>query len=73
MERINENEFFKKCSYRNCDNIISDVKRSNSKYCCRACKDNEKIYVKRHKRMIEKSFNEQNELVKLVKIIKNNL
>ena len=73
METINENEFFKKCSYRNCDNIISDVKRFNSKYCCRACKDNEKIYVKRHKRMIEKSFNEQNELVKLVKIIKNNL
>ena len=42
----------KLCSYRNCINLIIG-RRSDSKYCCSKCKENEKTYLKRDKKKLE--------------------
>jgi hypothetical protein len=70
MEEINENDFIKRCcTYRNCGKILSDTKRSDSKYCNKKCKDNERTYIKRERK---KDKEEKEEIVKnLIQIEKN--
>ena len=55
---IDEDDFFKiqsrNCGYRNCINVIPNDRRSDSKYCCNKCKENERTYLKREKRRFRK-------------------
>lgn len=53
MEEINEKDFIKKCSYRNCGCVIPDGLRSDAKYCNKKCKDNERTYIKREMKKIK--------------------
>ena len=41
------------CSYRKCDNDITE-KKKEAKFCCRNCKNMEKTYIKRKEKLIEK-------------------
>jgi hypothetical protein len=65
------------CFYRNCRNEIGEGKRKDAKFCCRNCKDMEKIYRKRKKAMIEKYSKKELEYVnnfkKIVELIKGEI
>ncbi len=52
----------KDCKYNNCNNIISDSKYSNSKFCCRNCKQK----YRRQQLNISKKLNNPTDL-KLLK------
>lgn len=73
IEVIDEEKFFRKCSYRNCGKSI-EHKRRDAKYCDRNCKTCEQKYRKRKAILIEKYKQKELEKVKqykeLVKVIK---
>ena len=69
MEEINEKDFIRTCSYRNCGCLIPDTTRSDAKYCNIKCRDNERTYIKRENRRMKK---EKELIVKnLIQVEKN--
>ena len=67
METINENEFFRKCEYRNCNKSL-DGRRPNVKYCDRKCKSMESTYVLNKKKLLKKYM--EAEMIKIENIKK---
>ena len=67
METINENQFFKVCSYRHCNNSL-DGKRTQAKFCCRACKSMEGTYILNKKHQLEKYILKEKAMIELIKM-----
>lgn len=55
----------RKCEYRNCAMPLKE-KRKGAKYCCRACKDNEKKYKMRELRRVERDKDYILEMLRLI-------
>jgi len=59
----------KRCEYRNCGCNIPETTRSDAKYCNIKCRDNERTYIKRENRKLNK---EKELIVKnLIEVEKN--
>lgn len=61
MKTINESDFFGSCEW--CGGNMLNV-RKNAKFCCRRCKDNNRIY---NKRQSDKLKGHKMEIIELVK------